>query len=127
MNSYSVTLEDCGKIGLNLERLSSCRTKGHLITLVYTRLLDLSKGSYLLFFDCRARPRKRRSIRIQPLITTVHSEYRHFADYHLTTPYLQAFFHPMWPPDPWLVHPPQCLPLQKHLQYLTQFRLPSHR
>ena len=49
--------------------LSSCRTKGHSIALAFTDLLDLSKGSYLLFFICRARRHHRRSMRIQGLIT----------------------------------------------------------
>ena len=51
-----------------LPPVSSCRTKDHLITLVYAKLLDLSKGSYLLFFICHACPHHRRSTWIQVLI-----------------------------------------------------------
>ena len=47
----------------------SCRTKGHhLITLAIATFLDLSKGSHLLFFNCRAHL-PRRSTWIQALIT----------------------------------------------------------
>ena len=48
---------------------TSCRTKDHLRTIAYAKLLDLSKGSYPLFFVCHAHPHRRRSKRIQTLIT----------------------------------------------------------
>ena len=52
-----------------LSRLSSCRAKDRLKPIAYAKLLDLSKGSYLLFFICHERPLRRRSKWIQALIT----------------------------------------------------------
>ena len=39
-----------------LTRLSSSRAKNHLKQITYAKLLDLSKGSYLLFFICHECP-----------------------------------------------------------------------
>ena len=48
---------------------SSCRAKIGLKPIAYAKLLDLSKGSYLLFFTCHEHPLCRRSKWIQALIT----------------------------------------------------------